>query len=594
MDKKLIPFIAVCLLIAGCKSCNDRGHDDGHIAKGGVYYGGVFRHNFVVNYRSLFPDNVTDATAHNIANQVYEGLVKLSPKDLTILPGLATRWEHNDSTNTWTFHLRKGVKFQDDACFPDGKGRMVTAKDFKWCYDQLCTASPQNQQFEVTFKDRVVGADEYFQMSLDKKPLPADGVAGIKALDDSTLQIKMKTPFGGFLNLLTEPGCWVYPKEALDKYAIEMRFHMVGTGPFMLKEDAKEDQAIVLVKNPNYWGYDSYGNQLPYMDACKFTFVHEKKSELLEFQQGNLEMMYQIPIEIITQILKPLNDNTSTVDYTVDVKPAMNTNFYGFLTTDKVFKSKWVRQAFNYAIDRDNIVKYTLQGEGIPGNYGIVPPEAFSGYDYKNLKGYEFAPDKAKELLAKAGYPNGNGFPEVTLQTNSDGGERNIQIAEVLQKMLHDNLNISVKINPIPFPQHIDAFMRGKVAVFREEWIADYPDPQTFLNLLYGVNVPKDTSAMAYTNAFRYVSPAFDSVFAKALVTTNDTLRYKLYAQADQIALDDAPYLCVYYEENYYLSHNYVKNFYGNALDYLDLSKVYIIPPNKRVANVPAAAPKNQ
>src|SRR5581483_509330 len=97
----------------------------------------------------------------------------------------------------------------------------------------------------------------------------------------------------------------------------------------------------------------------------------------------------------------------------------------------------------------------------------------------------------------------------------------------------------------------------------------------------------KDTDAMAYTNACRYNNPTFDSVFAHALLAVNDSVRYKLYAQADQIALDDAPYLCIYYEENYYLYHNYVRNFYGNSMDYLDFGKVYIIPANKRVSNNP-------
>ncbi|MGP8217365.1 MAG: ABC transporter substrate-binding protein [Bacteroidia bacterium] len=592
MDKKLLKVIAICLLMAGIAGCRHTQAPAGHIAKGGLYYGGSFRMNWTTSYRSLFPLNVSENVANNITTQVYEGLVKFSAKDLSIVPCLAKKWELNDSTNTWTFHLRTGVKFHDDPCFPDGKGREVTAKDFKWCFDQLCTASPQNQSFEVTFKNRVVGADDYFQKSIDKKPLPDGGVAGVKVVNDSTLQIQMRTPFGGFLNLLAMPGCWVYPKEAVDKYGMEMNIRMIGTGPFMMKDAAKEDQAIVLVRNPNYWDFDSYGNQLPYLDAIKFSFVREKKSELLEFQQGNLEMMYQIPIEIVTQILQPLSENSSKVDYSVEVKTAMSSYFYGFLETDKLFSNKYLRQAFNYAIDRDKIVTNLLQGEGIPGTYGMVPPEAFKGYNYKTLKGYSFDPDKARMLMAKAGYPNGKGFPEdITLQTNSDGGTRNIQIAEVLQKMLKENLNISVKINAIPFPQHLDAFQRGKVPVFREEWIADYPDPGTFLNTLYGGNVPKDTAAVSYPNSCRYVNPKFDSLYVRALVTTNDTLRYKLYAQADQVALEDAPYMCIFYEENYYLTHNYVKNFYGNSMDFIDLSKVYIIPPNKRVSNNPNPTP---
>jgi len=588
MYKKLIPVLALGILLAGCQGCggdhNQSGWRDG---KGGVYYGGVFRINWVVGFRSLFPLNVTDLTADNITNQIYEGLVKLSPKDLTIIPCLAESWKRNDSATVWTFSLRKGVKFQDDECFPGGKGRDITAKDFKWCLDQLCTASAQNAQFDETFKGRVLGADEYYQASVDKKALPNGGVKGVKVIDDYTLEIDLVRPFSGFLNILTEPGCSVFAQEAFEKYGLDMRIHPVGTGPFQLK-DIKEDADIVLVRNPHYWDKDNFGNQLPYLDAVKFTFVHEKKSELLQFQQGDLEMMYQIPLEIIPQIL---NGDNSKVDYTLDTKPAMSNYFFGFQTQSPVYSNRLVRQALNYAIDRDKIVTYTLQGEGIPGNYGIVPAQAFTGYDYKKLKGYDYEPDKAKELLAKAGYPNGKGFPELTLQTNSDGGERNIQIAEVMKKMFEENLNITVKINAIPLAQHYDAFERGKVPFFREGWIADYPDPLTFLNLLYGANVPKDSTARAYSNPFRYSNKRFDSLYNKALVALTDSDRYRLYLEADQAALDDAPYLCVFYEENYYLYHNYVKNFYGNAMDYIDLSKTYLIPPKKRVSNNPNPTP---
>lgn len=596
MIKKLIPVILCALFIAGCNGCGGHHEDNQRKAKGGVYYGGAFRINEVADFRSLFPLDVTDIIADNIDNQIYEGLVKLSPKDLSIVPCLAEKWDHNDSATLWTFYLRKGVKFQDDPCFQGGKGREVTAKDFKYCFDQLCTASPQNSQYEVAFKGRVVGADECYNLTANGKPLPAGGVSGVKVIDDYTLQIRLMHPTPGFLNILTLPGCWLFPKEALDKYGKEMRIHCVGTGPFQMKE-IQEGQAVVLVRNPHYWDVDEYGNQLPYLDAVKFTFVKEKKSELLQFQQDNLEMMYQLPIEIIPQILGDLaNPNSNVkVDYNLQATPALYTYFYGFQTQSKLMSNKYLRQALNYAVDRDKIVTYTLQGEGIPGNYGIVPPTP--GYDYKDVKGYTFDPDKAKELLAKAGYPGGKGLPEITIQTNPDGGNRNVQIAEVVKKMLEENLGIKVNIDQVPFPQHLDAFERGKVPFFRESWSADYPDPQTFLSLLYGPNVPADSNERSYANPMRYKSAKFDSIYSKALVTVNDTLREKLYAEADQAAIEDAPYLCIFYDENYYLLHNYVKNFYGNAMDYRDLTKVYLLPPNKRKSgtgnpNATPAAPQ--
>ncbi|MCX6295136.1 MAG: ABC transporter substrate-binding protein [Bacteroidetes bacterium] len=424
-------------------------------AKGGVFYGGVFKMNEVEDFRNLYPLNITEVTSHRIANQVYEGLVKLSQSDLTVQPCLAEKWDKNADASQWTFHLRKGVKFHDDPCFSDGKGREVTAKDFIFCFEKLCSSSPENQQFGNTFKDRVVGANEYFQSTLDKKPI-AGGVSGIKAIDDYTIQINLIHPFAGFLNILSTPGCWVYPHEALEKYAIDMRVKCVGTGPFQVKS-IKEGEAVILERNPNYWNVDEFGNQLPYLDAVKYSFIKEKKSELLEFKRGNLDMIFRLPIEMIPDILGELGSaKEGNVPFEMQVVPAMSTFYYGFQHQSNVFDKKEVRLAFNYAIDREKIVNYTLQGEGVPGNFGIVPP-CFKDYDNKALKGYTFDVDKAHKYMATAGYPDGKGFPKLTLQINSGGGDRNIQTAEVIQKMLKENLNIDIEINVMPFAEHLES-----------------------------------------------------------------------------------------------------------------------------------------
>ena len=151
----------------------------------------------------------------------------------------AEKWEKNEDATQWIFHLRKGVKFHDDPCFSDGQGREVTAKDFLYCFEQLCTSSPENNQFNNTFKDKVVGADEYFQSTIDKKPLEG-GVSGIIAVDDYTIQINLLFPFAGFLNILSTPGCWLFPKEAVEKFkkGNEKSFHYI-VGQVMKKTRGK-------------------------------------------------------------------------------------------------------------------------------------------------------------------------------------------------------------------------------------------------------------------------------------------------------------------------------------------------------------------
>lgn len=577
MKKSIYAFL-VAGILASCGGV-DNATGEYRKAQGGVYYGGVFRMNENEDFRNLFPLNVTEVPSLHIANHVYEGMVKLSQTDLTILPSLAKKWEKNADATEWIFDLREDVTFHDNPCFPDGKGRKVTVEDFIYCFEKLCTASPENQQFGNTFKDRVIGANEYFQSTIDKKPLPG-GVAGIKAIDDHTLQINLLFPFAGFLNILSTPGCWIYPKEAFDKYGVDMRSKCVGTGPFQVKS-IKEGDVVILERNPVYWDKDEFGNKLPYLDALKFSFIKEKKSELLEFKRGNLDMVFQIPVESISDILGDLDHaKEANAPFNLQVIPAMTVFYFGFQIQSDIFDKKEVRLAFNYAIDREKIVTYTLQGEGVPGIYGIVPP-SFKEYDSKSLKGYTFDLEKAHKYMADAGYPDGKGFPKLTLQLNSGGYGRNIAIAEVIQKMLKENLNINIDLNVLPLAEHLERLETGKALFWRTGWQADYPDPETFLTLLYSKHIPANLSEKSYLNSVRYKSEKFDSLFSAAMKEVDVKKRMNLYLQADQVAIDDAAIMPIFYDENYRLIQTYIKNFPVNAMEYRDMTRVYFVPEAK-------------
>ena len=446
-------------------------------------------------------------------------------------------------------------------------GREVTANDFKYCFDRICTKSATNQMYWL-FKDKVVGANEHYESGTE------GGIDGVKVIDDYTLQINLNYPFAGFLNILAHNACWVYPKEAVDTYGDEIRVNCVGTGPFRVKK-IKESETAILEKNPNYWAKDEYGNQLPYLDGIKYSFIKEKKSELLEFKKGNLDMIYRLPLEMIKDVVGELEDakRGGNKPFNMQNVPAMSVFYLGLQNQLPPFNNKDVRKAFNYAIDKESIVTYTLQGEGKSGLHGIVPP--FKGYDYENVKGYEYSPEKAKEYLAKAGYKDGKGFPEITLQINPGGGDRNVQIAEVVQKMLAENLNINVKIDQIQLAQHLENVETGKALFWRAKWLADYPDPENFLNLLYGKHVPDEISKKAYINAVRYQSDEFDTKFNLALREIDEVKRMELYREADQIAVDDAAIVPIFYDENTRLLQVYVKNFPSNAMEYRDMSTVY-------------------
>jgi peptide/nickel transport system substrate-binding protein len=581
MKKFILPFVALALIY----SCGQEVVTEGGLKKlnGGKYGGGILRLNSVEDFRNLYPLDITEEGSKFIATQMYEGLVKLSQADLSVIPALAESWQSNADATVWTFHIRKGVKFHNDECF-GGKGREITAKDFKWCFDNLCAASAHNQAFSLTFKDRVKGANEYYQSTKDKKSI-AGGVSGVKVVDDNTLEISLENSFAGFLNILAMPGCFLFPKEAFDKYGEDgMRIKAIGTGPFILKT-IKEGEAVIMDKNPDYWAKDADGNQLPYLDAVRYSFIKEKKQEFLEFKKGNLDMLYRIPTENIGDILGDLDKAKENKPFELQVSPALTVFYYGFLHPKAPFDDKRVCLAFNHAIDRQKIVDYTLKGEGIPAIYGIVPPASSfetKGYNFKALKGYTYDPDLAKKLFSEAGFPNGKNFPHIELQINSGGGDRNVLTAQVIQGMLKENLNIDISIATLPFAQSLDKIESGQTLFFKSGWVADYPDPETFLTLLYSAHVPANLSDRSYVNAMRFKNAKFDSLFTLAMREVNDKKRYDLYMQADQVAINEGAIMPIFYDEVYRLIQKNVKQFDVNAMEYRDLTRVYFIPDPKK------------
>ncbi len=567
---------ASLLVLYGCQG--DKKQEGSQQLEGGAYKGGFLRVNEVENFRTLYPVSVNEINGYHITSQVYEGLVKFNPNDLTIQPCLAYKWEVSEDLKTYTFHLRKGVKFHDDPAFPEGKGREVTAKDFKFCFEKLCTADPANNQFQITFKDRVAGANEYFDKKINE-------LTGVKVSNDSTLSIELVQPDPIFLQTLAMPGCFVYPKEAYEKYGQDMRVKCVGTGPFYI-ETLKEGEIILMRRNPNYWAKDEHNNPLPYLDGVKWTFIKEKKSEILEFKRGNLDLIYRIPVEIFPEIMGKLEDaKKRKTEFAIETSPYLNTFYIGFnVQANPVLQKKEVRLAFNYAIDRDKIANFTIQGEGSPAKYGLVPYyEAFEreGYDYKTVGGFAYNPQMAKDLLAKAGYPNGKGFPKLTLEINSGGGDRNVLVADVVKKMLEENLGIKIDIAVTTFPEHIENVASGKADFFRFAWVADYPDPETFLALFYGKNVPKSSEEKAYINNFRYINLKFDSLLEASRKVADSKERMKLLSMAEKEVLLDPPFIPIFYDENFILEQNNVRNIPSNPMNYWDFSKAYLIPPDK-------------
>jgi peptide/nickel transport system substrate-binding protein len=558
---------------SGNKPHQDSSTPEQRSAKGDRVYGGTFRFGMTDTYQTLFPAKITDVASAHIASQIYEGLVKFDTRDLAIVPAIAEKWEIDAEGTTYTFHLRKDVKFQDDACFPSGKGRSLNANDVLFSFEQLCTSSPDNVNFDAVLKDRVIGANEYYEAS--KKGKPAISIEGLKIIDPYTISIHLITPTSSFLSSLITPGAYIIAKEAFEKYGVNMK---VGSGAFQVTDDSKPAERIILSRNPNYYGKDTLGNSLPFLDTLSISFFSTKQLELDQFQNGPLSFIWGLPAESIKDMVEnQISDfNKMPPKYILDRSPEMSTQYYTFNSSKAPFNNLKVRQAFSYAINRGAIVENVLRGEAYgPGIYGITPP-SFKGYKVDSC--YEFNPLKAKKLLAEAGYPEGKDFPTVKLKLNS-GGSRNTNVAIEIQKQLQSVLGIYLDFSNVPFKQKLEDEKHGNGDLFRSAWIADYPSPENFLWLFYGKTVPENPADESFPNTSRYKNKEFDKFFEAGRTSKSQDEAYKNFMAAEKLMMKDAPVIVLWYDENWRLTKSNVHNLHCNPMTYYDFSQVYLKDP---------------
>ena len=538
--------------------------------EGGKFKGGVLHLNSIEDYTSLFPPSVNDIYSTHIASQGYEGLLKLDQKTLEVQPCIAQSFDIDKSKKIYTFHLRNGIKFSDDECFEGGIGREIIAADFKYCFEFLCSNHKENK-WQSLFRNRVLGAADYAEGK-------SKTVEGIQVIDNSTLVIELIEPYAGFPNLLTISATSVYPKEAIEKYGYEQMHHkIVGSGPFIAKT-IKNGENVTFVRNNTYWRTDDFGNKLPFLSQVEFSFIKDKNAELKAFQSGELDMVWGIPNEEIPNVMGSLEEakDGKNKEFEVQSINSLNIQYYGFLQLSDVFKDVLVRKAFNYAIDRDSLVDFVLQGEGQAAHNGFVPE--MKGYPHKSVTGFDYNPELARELIKEAGYPNGKGFPEITLNLNASGGI-NEKVANTLTAMLNKNLGINIALNVIPMAELHPMVEAAQVDFWRSGWIADYPDPSNFLYLFHGKNIIEGQETSI--NYFRYASAAFDEVYEAALREIDTEKRMALYAQADQILMDDAVIMPLYFNLDIRLIDPDLKDFDVNEMEYRDLSVVYFKKSNK-------------
>lgn len=560
-------LISLTLLISSCGS--DDADTSNLTAVAGKMYGGEFKFMSSEKIESVFPLSVTDVFSSRIIAQLYEPLLRIDVNTMAIKPGIAESFTVSQDARVFTFKIRKGVYFHDDECF-GGKGRELTAEDVKYSLDLACSGLDVNI-ISYQLVDKVTGAKEFHKNS--SKSLPKGGVSGIKVVNANTVEIVLNEPFVGFDKMLAQHSLSVIPKEAFEKYGKDMKNHPVGTGPFML--ESFDNDKIVLKRNPNYWRKDEFGNQLPFLSKVVMTYSKNKKSELLAFQKRDIDIVLEIPVEDIENVFGSLEDaqNGKNVKHKVETASSIKMSYVAFACNSKEFQDERVRKAFNLAVDRQVIVDDALQGEGYPALNGFVPP--FENYPGEKVKGPEFNPQAAKELLAEAGYPDGKNFPELDIYVSAKEGSGTHKSIKSVVAQLKANLDVNIKIKLCTLQEREEAIRSGKAKMWRGGWVADYADPENFLCLFYSGNIDAHNAASG-VNPFNFRNNDFDKLYEKSLKELNNERRNELMIGCDQLLVDHAAVMPILTDDFIVMVNVRVRDFKTNALQSLNFSEIYI------------------
>jgi oligopeptide transport system substrate-binding protein len=508
----------------------------------------IFHYNEVTGIASLDPAFAKNQSVMWAVHQIYNTLIE-TDDNLNMVPSLAKSWNVSDDRKLYTFHLRTDVFFHDNDAFPESKGRKLTATDIAYSFNRIIDKNTASSGAWI-FNDRV-------------------GKDGFAAINDSTFQLSLLRPFNPILGLLSMQYCSVVPKEVVEKYGKDFRNHPCGTGPFTMIA-WEEGQAMVLAKNERYFEKDSAGVPLPYLDGVKISFYDSRATEFLLFQQGQEDFINDIDPSFKDEVISKKGQLKSEWKNKIVLSkhPYLNTEYLGILTdsTNDLVKNspvrlKKIRQAINYGFDRRKMMLYLRNSIGIPAESGFIPA-GFPCFDSSIVKGYHYNPQKARQLVKEAGYADFNGFPVIKLLTIPIYADFASFIAKELEVA-----GIKVQVEVVQKSLLLEQTAKSEALFFRGSWIADYPDAENYLSVFYSKNP-------APPNYTRYNNPQFDVLYERSLTEMNDSVKQSLYRQMDQLVINDAPVVPLWYDEVFRLVNPRVKNFHANGLNLLELRRV--------------------
>ena len=483
-----------------------------------------------------------------MANHMFEGLVKWVDNgsgEAELAPGQAESWEktvNDDGTVTYAIKMRDGIKWSD--------GKDVTAGDFEYSWKRL--ADPATAADYCYMIDMVQGYAEVADGSADKDTL------GIKAIDDKNLEITLSYDCPYFEEIMAFPATFPVRQDIVEgneewTYSPET---YIGNGAYKMVEWS-HNAYILTEKSETYYDYEKLGP-----DTIKYTLLDDNNAMLAAFNSGELNFIMNFPTDEMANYL---------ASGQITVAPYIGTYYVCFNTEDEVFSNPLVRQAFSLVIDRNYIVENVSQSGEVPATgyvpSGVYDAEGANGDDFRTVGGeyysvsaddYQANCDKARELLAEAGYPNGEGFPAVEYMYNTD--DRHKAIAEALQNMWQTELGVTVNLSNQDWNVLLKSRKDGDFQIARNGWIADYNDPCSFLDMWYTGGGNNDA---------QYSNPEYDALIDAAKATSDQTERMAAFHKAEDLLIgQDSVLAPIYFYTNPYMLSDNISGMYYTPLGY--------------------------
>jgi oligopeptide transport system substrate-binding protein len=497
--------------------------------------GNILRANLVTWPDTLDPQDASIANEIGVLSLAYEGLTRLD-KELNTVPAAAEKWEYNQDATEITFHLRDGLKYSD--------GSPLSAQDFVNAIARSLDPRGTVGDYQGTFF-MIKGADAILNTAVptDEAKLPELlKQLGVTAPDDKTVTFALTQPTPYFHTLAS---LWVaYPaKQELVEQGGDTWYedpaNQVGNGPFKITTIDQSQNLIELQANDNYWA------GRPKLDTVRLMFIGDLGVALQAYKNNEIDITLPDPNDVPT-----IKDDPVLSKEYIDPLGSCTESFE-LNNTKPPFDNKLVRQAFNIGFDRDSFVRDALKGTSAK-TVTWIPP-GYPGYDGDD-KRLDFNPDKAKQLLAEAGFPNGQGMPEVKISYNSNNPATQSRV-EYLIQMYQKSLGITLALEPVE-GKTLNSLRKdvntAPMFVYGGGWCADYPDPQDWLSIFW-------ESSSQFAQNIGYTNPEVDKLIHQADVEVDPTKRLDLYKQAQRLVIDDAPYIIRSTSKSTFLVKPYVK-----------------------------------